>query len=90
MTKADLVKAVAAAAGLTNKQASMAVQAMLDAVVDALKKGDTVSLTGFGRFSVKARAARKGINPQTLQPIQIPARNVPAFKAGKALKEAVK
>jgi DNA-binding protein HU-beta len=90
MLKQQLVDSVAAAAGLTKKQASMAVDAMLDGVADALKKGDSVLLTGFGKFEVRTRAARVGINPKTLSKINLPASKVPAFKAGKALKMAVK
>lgn len=90
MLKQQVVDTVAAVAGLTKKQASMAVDAMLDAVADALKKGDSVLLTGFGKFEVRTRAARVGINPKTLSKINLPASKVPAFKAGKALKMAVK
>jgi len=90
MLKKDLVARVADVAGLTKKQAMMAVDAMLDAVADALKKGDSVLLTGFGKFEVRTRAARVGINPKTLSKINLPATKVPAFKAGKALKMVVK
>ncbi len=90
MLKKDLVEMVASAAGLTKKQASMAVEAMLDGVAAALKRGDSVLLTGFGKFEVRTRAARVGINPKTLAKINLPATKVPAFKAGKALKMAVK
>lgn len=90
MLKREVVAAVADAAGLSKKQAMMAVEAMLDAVTGALKRGDSVLLTGFGKFEVRTRAARTGINPKTLEKIQLPATKVPAFKAGKALKMAVK
>ncbi len=90
MLKKDLVVLVADQVGLTKKQASEAIDAMLDAVTESLKKGDAVLLTGFGRFEVRKRAARVGINPQTKAKINLPASKVPAFKAGKGLKEAVK
>lgn len=90
MLKRDLIEAVAAAAGLTKRQATTAVESMLDSVAGALKRGDSVLLTGFGKFEVRTRAARVGINPKTLSKINLPATRVPAFKAGKALKMAVR
>lgn len=90
MLKKDIVKKIANDAGLTNKQATEALEALLEAITEALAKGDRVLLTGFGSFEVRTRAARKGINPQTGEQIQLPATKVPAFKAGKGLKEAVK
>jgi DNA-binding protein HU-beta len=90
MTKADLVEVVAKKASLTNKAAKEAVQAILDAVRDALKRGEKVVVTGFGTFTVRPRAARTGRNPQTGARIQIPARKTPGFSAGKALKKAVR
>ncbi len=90
MLKKDLVDKVAKAAGLTKKQAAEAVDGVFEAITGALKAGDAVLLTGFGKFEVRQRAARPGINPKTLVRIQLPARHVPAFKAGKALKAAVK
>lgn len=90
MTKSDLIDLVAKKVSLTNKAARESVQALLDAVRDALKKGDKVVLTGFGTFSVRSRAARKGRNPQTGAEINIPARKTPGFTAGKALKKAVR
>lgn len=90
MTKADLVDLVAKKASLTNKAGKEAVQALLDAVRDALKRGEKVVVTGFGTFSVRARAARTGRNPQTGASIQIPARKTPGFTAGKALKKALR
>jgi DNA-binding protein HU-beta len=90
MLKKDLVETVASKAGLTKKQATLSVEAMLSAVKDALAKGESVLLTGFGKFEVRVRAARTGINPQNLQKIKLPETKVPAFKAGKALKNAVK
>ena len=90
MNKSDLVDAVASSADVTKASAGRAVDAVLDSIGDALGKGDTVSLVGFGTFSVRHRAARDGINPQNpSQKIHIPAANVPVFKAGKALKAAV-
>ena len=89
MNKGDLIEAVAESAGLSKADAGRAVDAMVDSVTDALKKGAQVSLVGFGTFSVKKRAARTGRNPRTGETIQIKASNVPGFKAGKALKDAV-
>ena len=88
MTKQDLINEVADV-GMTKKQAGIAVNVVLDAIKDALAKGDKVSLVGFGSFSVKRRAAREGRNPRTGRPLKIPAKKVPIFKAGKALKDAV-
>jgi DNA-binding protein HU-beta len=88
--KSDLVDAVSEKCGCTKKDAGVAVDALLDAVVAALKRGDKVQLTGFGAFEVRTRQARKGKNLQTGETIDIPASKVPAFKAGKALKDAVK
>lgn len=90
MLKKDLVDRVASAADLTKKEAGLAVDAIFDAISDSLKAGEPVLLTGFGKFEVRRRAARTGINPKTLEKIQLPASKVPAFKAGKALKVAVK
>jgi len=89
MTKAELISAVAEKSGLTKKDSDKAVTAMIDAVTETLVSGDKVSLVGFGTFEVKDRAARKGINPRTKEPMPIPASKLPVFKAGKALKEAV-
>jgi DNA-binding protein HU-beta len=89
MLKKDLIDRIADT-GLTKKQAGEALDAMLDAITGALKKGDHVLLTGFGKFEVRTRAARTGINPKTLEKIQLPATKVPAFKPGKGLKTAVK
>lgn len=90
MNKTDLVAAVAAKAELSKKDADAAVTAALDAIKGALADGDKVALVGFGTFSVKERSARTGINPLTKAPMSIPATKVPAFKAGAALKDAVK
>ena len=88
--KAELVSSVAAKTGLTKKDATSAVDAVFESVQDNLAKGEKVQLIGFGNFEVRERAARKGRNPQTGAEIQIPASKVPAFKPGKALKDAVK
>ena len=90
MNKTELVAAVAAKAELSKKDAEAAVNAVYDSVKDALAEGDKVSLIGFGTFSVKTRAARTGLNPRTKETIEIPESKVPAFKAGSALKDAVK
>mgnify|MGYP001079360203 FL=1 len=89
MNKSELVDAIADAADLSKASAGRALDAAVDAVASALSNGDQVSLVGFGTFSVKHRAARTGRNPQTGAEIQIKAANVPSFKAGKALKDAV-
>ncbi len=90
MNKTELVAAVAAKAELSKKDAEVAVSAVLDSVKDALADGDKVSIVGFGTFAVKTRAAREGINPLTKAPMSIPETKVPTFKAGSALKDAVK
>jgi DNA-binding protein HU-beta len=90
MTKQDMVDLVAKKASLTNKAAREAVAAVLDGVRDALKRGEKVVITGFGTFSVRSRASRKGRNPQTGAAINIPARKTPGFTAGKALKKAIR
>ncbi len=89
MNKTDLVNAVAQA-GFSKKDADMAVSAVFDSITEALKSGDKVQLVGFGTFAVRSRAAKEGLNPRTKEKISIPASNVPGFKAGKALKDAVK
>ncbi|KFL35450.1 HU family DNA-binding protein [Arenimonas donghaensis] len=89
MNKAEFTGAVADAAELSKADAARAVDAMIDTISKALKKGDTVTLVGFGTFSVRKRAARQGRNPQTGETIKIKASKNPAFKAGKALKDAV-
>ncbi|MCW4152889.1 HU family DNA-binding protein [Halomonas sp. 18H] len=89
MNKSELIEAIAASADIPKASASRALDAMVDTVADSLKKGDSVSLVGFGTFTVKERAARTGRNPQTGEPIQISAAKVPSFKAGKALKDSV-
>ncbi len=89
MNKSELIDAVAASADIPKAQAGRALDAVLESVTGALAKGEQVVLVGFGTFSVKDRAARTGRNPQTGDPIDIPAATIPAFKAGKALKDAV-
>ena len=89
MNKTELVAAVAAKAEISKKDAEAAVTATFDAITAALAGGDGVALVGFGTFAVKERAARTGLNPQTKEKIEIAASKAPAFKAGKALKDAV-
>ena len=89
MNKTELVAALAAKAGASKKDAEAVLNAFVDVVGDALKKGDKVGLVGFGTFEVKNRAAREGVNPQTKKAIKIPAKKAPVFKAGKGLKETV-
>lgn len=90
MTKSDFVDKVAAEAGLTKKDAGAAVDAFIGLVQDALKSGEEVQFTGFGKFYVQKRDAREGINPQTKAKIKIPATKVPKFSAGAKLKELVR
>ena len=89
MNKAELTEVVASSADLSKVAASRAVDAIIDSIIGALRNGDQVSIAGFGTFSVKQRSARSGRNPRTGEPIEIQASNVPGFKAGKALKDAV-
>ena len=89
MNKSELIDAIADEADISKAAAGRALDALTDAITDALKKGDTVSLVGFGTFSVRKRAARTGRNPRTGETIKIKASKNPAFKAGKALKDAV-
>ena len=89
MNKAELVEAMALKTGDTKKGAEASLNAFVDVVTEALVKGDKVQLVGFGTFESRARAARKGKNPQTGEEIKIPACKAPAFKAGKALKDVV-
>jgi DNA-binding protein HU-beta len=90
MLKKDLVDRIAASANLSKRQASDAIDALLEAIEESLKNGEPVLLTGFGKFEVRTRAARTGINPKTLEKINLPETKVPAFKAGKSLKVSVK
>ncbi len=89
MNKAELIDAVADGADISKAAATRAVDTFIDAVTRALKAGDTVTIVGFGTFLVRERAARTGRNPRTGETISIAASKVPAFKAGKALKDAV-
>jgi DNA-binding protein HU-beta len=89
MNKTDLIDAVSADAEVTKAEAARAVDAVINAITKALKKGDAVTLVGFGTFQVRKRAARTGRNPKTGETIKIKASKNPAFKAGKALKDAV-
>ena len=89
MNKGELIDSVANAAGLSRADATKAVDGVLDSITRTLASGGSVSLVGFGTFSVKARAARAGRNPRTGETIRIKASNNPSFKAGKALKDAV-
>lgn len=90
MNKAGIVDAVHAVLGGTKVQAEQAVEAMLNGIVNSLKKGEEVSIAGLGIFSVKQRAAREARNPRTGEAIQVAAMKVPKFRAAKALKDAVK
>lgn len=89
MKKIELVEAVATNAGLTKADATRAIDATFDAITDALKKGDKLTLIGFGTFGVSKREGRTGRNPQTGATVEIPARNVVSFKAGTQLKKSV-
>ena len=89
MNKTELVAAIAQEAGLTKKDAEAALKAFIDTVEGELKKGEKVSLVGFGTFEVSERAARTGRNPQTKETIEIAACKAPKFKAGKAFKDAI-
>ncbi|UFJ42793.1 HU family DNA-binding protein [Brevibacillus humidisoli] len=90
MNKTELIAKVAETTELTKKDATKAVDAVLDAIADALKAGDKVQLIGFGNFEVRERAARKGRNPQTGEEIEIASSKVPAFKPGKALRDVIR
>ncbi len=91
MTKQDLVSAIADQAGLTKKAAGDALEAVIASITGELKKGNSVTITGFGTVRISARAARTGVNPRNpSEKIKIPAMNLPAFKAGKSLKDAVR
>ncbi|HEY0010069.1 MAG TPA: HU family DNA-binding protein [Tepidisphaeraceae bacterium] len=89
MNKTELVEAIAKSADISKASATRALDAMLDAVTTTLRNNDSVTLVGFGTFTVGERAARTGRNPRTKEAIQIAAAKVPKFKAGKALKDAV-
>lgn len=89
MTKQEFVDAVADKAGLTKRDAGDAVDAVLDVITSSLAKGDTITFTGFGKFTTSKRAARQGVNPRTGEKVQIAAATVPKFSAGSQLKKAV-
>lgn len=89
MNKSELIDAIAESADLPKAAAGRALDAVVESITSALKNDDSVSLVGFGTFSVKDRAARTGRNPQTGESINIAAAKIPSFKAGKALKDAV-
>jgi DNA-binding protein HU-beta len=89
MNKNDLIEAVAERTGLAKSDAARAVEALLGTITEALQRGETVAVSGFGSFATKVRAARTGRNPRTGEPVAIPASRAPAFKAGKALKDAL-
>ena len=90
MNKTELIAAIAEKAELSKKDAEKALTGFTEAVTETLQKGDKVQIVGFGTFAARTRAARKGINPLTKEPIDIAASTVPAFKAGKAFKDSVK
>lgn len=90
MTRDYLIEQMASKSGLTKTQADGVLRSFIDVVTAALSKGDSIGLTGFGTFQISKRAARQGVNPRTGAKLQIPAMNVPKFKAGKALKDAVR
>jgi DNA-binding protein HU-beta len=90
MTKSDLVDRIADEAGMTKVDAAKALDALADTIMNALKRGEKVTWTGFGTFEVRSRAPRMGRNPQTGAPLHIPASKTPAFKAGKSLKDMVR
>lgn len=89
MNKSELISVLSKKTGMTKKQGAEVVEAFVETVKETLKDGDKVSIVGFGTFEVRERAARSGINPQTKEKIEIPASKAPAFKAGKALKDAL-
>ncbi|MCG1011607.1 HU family DNA-binding protein [Tepidanaerobacter sp. GT38] len=89
VNKAELISVMAEKSGLTKKDTEKALNSFIEAVEEALVNGDKVQLVGFGTFEVRERSARKGRNPQTGEEIDIPAASVPAFKAGKALKDSI-
>lgn len=90
MNKTELVDKVAKKSALKKKDVKAVVDIVFDAISEALAKGDKVQIVGFGSFEVRKAAERRGVNPQTKKPIKIPARKVPKFRPGKALKEKVK
>lgn len=89
MTKADLVEDVAVAAELTKKDAERLVEIVFESVIETLNQGEKIELRGFGSFRVRSRGSRRGRNPKTGDPVDIPAKRVPYFKPGKELKELI-
>ncbi len=89
MTKADLVDDVANAAELTKKDAERLVEIVFETIIESLNKGEKIELRGFGSFRVRGRGARRGRNPKTGEPVSIPAKRIPYFKAGKDLKQLI-
>ncbi|PIR43124.1 DNA-binding protein HU [candidate division WWE3 bacterium CG10_big_fil_rev_8_21_14_0_10_32_10] len=89
-TKTELIEMVAKKAGVTKAESQRVVDAVIESITEALERGEKVTVTGFGTYEVRQRAARMGRNPQTGETIQIPAQRTPAFRAGKSLKDAVK
>ena len=89
MTKAELISAIAEKTELSKEDSEKALNAVVTVISDTLAKGEKIQLVGFGTFETRERKAREGINPQTKKKIKIPATKVPAFKAGRALKDAV-
>ena len=89
MNKTELITAMATKSGLTKKEASAALASLIDGITDALKTGERVAVPSLGTFEARERAAREGKNPRTGETVKIPAKKLPAFKAAKALKEAV-
>ena len=89
MTKAELINLIAEKGEYSKKDAEKALSTVIDSISETLEMGEKISLVGFGTFEVRDRAAKEAINPLTKEPVHVPAKKVPAFKAGKALKEAV-
>jgi len=91
VTKQEFIERVASKSGLQRREATQAVEAMLESITEALKQGEDVNFTGFGKFSTQQRAARQGVNPRNPgEKVNIPAATVPKFSAGSALKQAVR
>lgn len=90
MNKTELIHSIAEKGGLNKKDAEKAFNAAVDTIVSTLKAGEKVQIVGFGTFECKERSAREGVNPRTGEPISIAAARIPGFKAGKALKDALK
>jgi DNA-binding protein HU-beta len=89
MTKNEFVDRLAAQSGMSRREAQHAVDVVLGTIEETLKAGDEITFTGFGKFTLNERAARRGVNPRTREPIQIPASRVPRFSAGAGLKRAL-